>query len=328
MKFTKAKRSACKIKLSVAGPSGSGKTYSSLLMAQGLVNDWSKIGVVDTENSSASLYSHLGDFDVLSLSAPFTPEKYVQAIKVAEQSGYQCVIIDSLSHCWEGEGGILQTHAHMAGNSFTNWSKLTPMYNRLLQAIQQCSIHVIVTLRSKQEYAVNTVNGKSVPEKLGLKPIARDGIDYEFSIAFDLNQYHQASVSKDRTGLFKNEVGLKLDQTIGRKIKVWCMIDDQPSTTSMKVVGEDAEEILSDIDPPVSDAEVDSVIEHILATTREIIDPIARLILDAESIEELQKIYENTPEIQDAQIYRRLCTRRKQELLTSKISLNGVSSKH
>ena len=128
----KAQRQNAKMKLALQGPSGSGKTYSALQIASGMTS-WDKICVIDTENHSADLYSHLGPYNVLTLSKPFTPEKYVEAITECENMKMDVIIIDSLSHEWDGDGGILETHSNMPGNSFTNWSKLTPRHNACVQ---------------------------------------------------------------------------------------------------------------------------------------------------------------------------------------------------
>lgn len=221
MKITTAQRKRAKIRLSIQGPSGSGKTFSSLLIAKGLVGDWSKICVIDTENHSADLYSHLGNYNVLTLGKPFTPEAYNQAIDLCEKSGIQAIIIDSLSHEWEGEGGILDIHSSMVGNSFTNWSKVTPRHNALVQRILQSDCHVIATFRTKQDYVLSDKNGKMVPEKVGLKSVTKDGMDYEFTTVFDLDIHHNANCTKDRTGLFAN-VPHKLNVETGTKILNWC----------------------------------------------------------------------------------------------------------
>jgi hypothetical protein len=120
MKFAKATRKKCKMKLSLQGPSGSGKTYSALLLAKGITGNLSKVAVIDTENGSSNLYAKLGAYSVLNLEAPFTPEKYIEAIKCAKEQGFECVIIDSLSHEWFGTGGILEIHSNMpnVGNYF------------------------------------------------------------------------------------------------------------------------------------------------------------------------------------------------------------------
>ena len=221
MKITTAQRKRAKIRLSIQGPSGSGKTFSSLLIAKGLVSDWSKICVIDTENHSADLYSHLGDYNVLTLGKPFTPEAYIQAIELCETSGMKAIIIDSLSHEWEGEGGILDIHSSMVGNSFTNWSKVTPRHNALVQRILQSDCHVIATFRTKQDYVLSDKNGKMVPEKVGLKSVTKDGMDYEFTTVFDLDIHHNATCTKDRTSMF-GQIPIKLTESTGKSILQWC----------------------------------------------------------------------------------------------------------
>src|SRR4051812_17444901 len=133
LQLQQASRKHAKIKMALQGPSGSDKTYGALLTAFGLCNDWSKIAVIDTENHSSELYAHLGKYQVLHLDAPFTPERYVEAIKVCEKAGIDVIICDSISHEWFGTGGILESHALLTGNSFTNWAKLTPRPNSFVQ---------------------------------------------------------------------------------------------------------------------------------------------------------------------------------------------------
>lgn len=214
-------RKHAKIKCALQGPSGSGKTMSALLIAFGLCGDWEKITIIDTENSSSDLYAHMGSYNVLPLLPPFTPEKYIQAIKECEKDA-EVIIVDSLSHEWEGSGGVLDTHSQMVGNSFTNWSKLTPRHNFFLQAIIQSPCHLIGTLRSKQDYVLNEKNGKMVPEKVGLKGIQREGMDYEFTLVFDLDIKHQATASKDRTELFIDKPSFVISEQTGKTILDWC----------------------------------------------------------------------------------------------------------
>jgi len=223
MNLRKSNRSQARIRIGVQGPSGSGKTYSSLLLAFGLCNDWSKIAVIDTENQSADLYSHLGEYNVVTLKPPYSPERYIEAIQLCENNEIEVIIIDSLSHEWEGEGGILEIHSLMSGNSFTNWSKLTPRHNALIQRILSSSSHVISTVRSKQDYVITDKSGKSVPEKVGLKGVQRDGLEYDFTIMLELDIYHNAQVSKDRTQLFKVNSPFKIDQNTGVLIAEWCV---------------------------------------------------------------------------------------------------------
>ena len=223
MELLKAERKQAVIKMGLQGPSGSGKTYSALLLAYGLVKDWDKVAVIDSENHSADLYAHLGDYNVLNIGPPFSPAKYIEAISICEAAGMEVVIIDSISHEWDGAGGILDIHSGMMGNSFTNWSKVTPMHNGFVNKILQSPAHIIATIRSKQDYILSERNGKMVPEKVGLKGVTREGMDYEFTIVLDLDLKHQATASKDRTGLFMDKPQAIITEGTGMIIKEWCM---------------------------------------------------------------------------------------------------------
>jgi hypothetical protein len=222
MELQIAKRKQAKIRLGIQGCSGSGKTYSALLIAFGLCGDWNRIAVLDTENYSASLYAHLGAFQIVNIPAPFPPEKYIEAIRLCESAGIEVIIVDSISHEWEGAGGILEIHSNMQGNSFTNWSKLTPRHNAFVQAILQSPCHIIGAIRTKQEYVLSEKNGKQVPEKVGLKGVTREGMDYEFTIMLDINIKHFASASKDRTGLFMDKPEFRITSATGEQILAWC----------------------------------------------------------------------------------------------------------
>ncbi|WP_312208358.1 ATP-binding protein [Empedobacter sp.] len=220
MQLRKSERKKAKIKMALQGSSGSGKTYSSLLLAQGITNkDFSKIAIIDTENGSADLYAHLGDYNVLALQPPYTPEKYIEAIELCEKEGMEVIIIDSISHAWDE---LLDFHSKLAGNSFANWAKVTPRQKAFTDKILQCKAHVIATMRTKQDYVLNQKDGKYVPEKVGLKAVQRDGLDYEFTLVFDIDIKHFAVSSKDRTGLFMGRPEFIINSGTGRRILEWC----------------------------------------------------------------------------------------------------------
>jgi hypothetical protein len=219
MQLRKSNRSQAKIRIALQGASGSGKTYSSLLLGYGLCQNWDKIAVIDTENQSADLYSHLGQYNVLTLLPPYSPERYIEAINTCEASGMEVIIIDSLSFEWEY---LVDYHANLAGNSFQNWGKITPRHNALVQKILHSAAHIIVTVRSKQDYVITEKNGKQVPEKVGLKAVQRDGLEYDFTIVFELDINHQAVCSKDRTQLFAQKIPFKIEVNTGLKIREWC----------------------------------------------------------------------------------------------------------
>lgn len=212
--FRKAVMQESKLRLAIAGPSGSGKTYSSLAIATGLGGP---IAVVDTEHGSASKYASLFQFDVLELHAPYHPDKYMEAIREASSAGYRVIILDSMSHAWNGEGGLLElveqaTKRQKTPNSYTAWHDVTPIQNRLIETIVSAGIHIIATMRSKQEYVQEKDNnGRSVIRKVGMAPIQRDGFEYEFDVFFDLDTDNNAVVSKTRcpalTGTVINKPG-------------------------------------------------------------------------------------------------------------------------
>lgn len=229
-----AVRSMAYIKMLVSSPSGGGKTLSSLLMAYGLVKDWSKILIIDTENRSGSLYVgteiddlKIGQYQTIVLSAPYTVERYNRAISMAEKAGIECLIIDSLSHAWTAEGGLLDLHtkitaASRTGNSYTAWKDVTPLHAKLIEKIMNCNMHVILTARSKTEYVLNQTDKGMTPKKVGMGIVFRDGLEYDTSIAFELDQAsHVANVTKDRTGIFRDTPYLKISSDVGEQIKKW-----------------------------------------------------------------------------------------------------------
>lgn len=223
MELKKAQRKKVKMRLGISAISGGGKTYSALLLAKGLVGDWDKIAIIDTENESASLYAHLGDYSTLTLMAPFTPERYIEAIKYCETAGIECIIIDSITHEWDGKGGILEIHNSMTGNSFTNWASITPRHNKFIEAILQSKCHIITTVRRKTEYDMSKDgNGKTKVEKSGLKEVTREGFEYELTVNFTLDEKHNCTASKDRTGLFMDAPIFIINEGTGEAIMRWC----------------------------------------------------------------------------------------------------------
>ncbi len=218
--FHKAERKRGKLRLAIVGPAGSGKTYSALLIAFGIGG---KVAFIDTERGSGELYDHLGDYDACTLEAPFEPKKYVAAIKAAEVAGYDTIIIDSLTHAWAGTGGLLDRHGMIAdksGNSWAAWRMVTPQHNELVDALLQSSCHIIATMRSKMEYTQVEEGGKKSVKKLGMSPIQRDGMEYEFTVFMDIDQNHIASSTKDRTTLFDGQYFKPSKQT-GKLLVDW-----------------------------------------------------------------------------------------------------------
>ncbi|NCC05213.1 MAG: ATP-binding protein [Proteobacteria bacterium] len=219
--FRPAKRSSAKLRLALCGPSGSGKTYSALRIAKGLGG---RIALIDTERGSGELYAGLCAYDVAQLTPPYTPARYIEAIHAAEKAGYDIVIIDSLSHAWSGPGGVLEMQDQAAKalkNSFAAWREVTPEHNRLVDTLLQTSLNVIVTMRTKTAYEVQQDGGKTKVVKVGLAPVQREGLEYEFTVVLDLSiDGHVASSTKDRTGLFDGQHFVP-DEDVGVRLGRW-----------------------------------------------------------------------------------------------------------
>lgn len=223
MQLQQTKRHNVKLRLGISGASGFGKTYSALQLAYGMTGDWSKIAVIDTENSSASLYSDVGNFNVLNLSAPYSPERYIEAIDLCEKSNMEVVIIDSITHEWQGEGGCLQIH-ELLGGRFQDWASVKPRHQKFIDAILQSKCHIITTTRRKTDYSLDVgSNGKSKVVKHGTKEITSEGFEYELSVNFELiNENHLCKVSKDRTNLFSGKPEFIINSDTGKMLKAWC----------------------------------------------------------------------------------------------------------
>jgi hypothetical protein len=224
MKLQQAQRNQVKLRLGLSGASGFGKSYSALLLAYGITEDWTKIAIIDTENNSASLYAHLGDFNVLQLNEPYSPERYIEAIRTCEKASIEVIIIDSITHEWQGKGGCLQLHEQLGGR-FQDWAKISPRHQAFIDAILQSSCHIITTTRRKIDYSLDSdQNGRTKVVKHGTKEITRDGYEYELTVNFELiNDQHLAVASKDRTGLFMNKPEFVISKGTGKMLKEWCM---------------------------------------------------------------------------------------------------------
>ena len=221
--FRKAKRQNLNLKLILAGPSGSGKTYSALQLFKGFdgTKDWAdKTVLIDTEDS-ADVYDRLGEFTVMDFKGPFDPRRLEKAIDLCIENEFKYIIIDSLTKFWDGPGGALDMQAKLGGR-YQDWQKVTPIWDSMLQKIVHAPVHLIATLRKKQDYAMDDSSGKVKVQKVGLKSIIRDGAEYEVSAALDINMNHAAEVNKDRTGVFEGVCPVVLTPEHGEMLNKWC----------------------------------------------------------------------------------------------------------
>lgn len=220
--FRKAERKKARLRLGICGPAGSGKTFSALLIAAGIGG---RTVVIDTENGSGDLYADKFEYDIATLVPPYTPDRYINLIHEAEKAGYDVVILDSISHAWAGEGGLLDEHdkvakASKSGNRFVAWREITPKHNAFIEAMLSSPCHIIATMRSKTEWVIDEDN-KGRPRKVGMAPVQREGMDYEFTTVFDLTVDHLAKASKDRTSLFDGVAPFVPDEKTGEKFIEW-----------------------------------------------------------------------------------------------------------
>lgn len=230
LQFEKATKTKARARIALIGPSGAGKTYSALAIAQGLGE---KIAVIDTEHGSSQKYADQRfSFDVVTLKGDYNPNRYIEALRLAAASGYDVIIVDSLTHAWNAPGGVLEivdnAAAKARGNTYAGWRVGTPAYQALVEEILQSPCHVIATMRAKQDYVVEQVNGKSVPKKIGLAPQMRDGIEYEFDIAGDIDLDHNLSISKSRASHLADRVVPKPGVELGKEIAAWLSEGAEP----------------------------------------------------------------------------------------------------
>jgi nucleoside-triphosphatase THEP1 len=230
--FKRATKAAAKLRLGLVGPAGSGKTMTALRVAAGLGG---RIAVIDTERGSASLYA--GErgiaFDVIELDS-YEVERFIDGIRDAVDGGYSVLVIDSLSHAWAGKGGILEFvdkagKRNQGGGNFGAWRDATPRHNALVDAILGAPIHIIVTLRSKVEYVVENVGGRNQVRKVGLQPVQRDGLEYEFTVVGDVTQEHDLVVTKTRAAFLKDAVIREAGEDLGKHLAAWLSDGVEPA---------------------------------------------------------------------------------------------------
>lgn len=234
--FRKATREQAKLRAAFIGPAGAGKTYTALAVGTNLVPG-GRVAVIDTECGSAELYAGTFDFDTLSLTK-HSPLDYVDAIEAAEAEGYDVVIVDSLSHAWIGKDGALEQVDKAAdrdprGNSFTAWRNVTPKHTKLIDKMISCKTHLIVTIRAKTEFVQekNEKTGKTEIRKIGLAPIQRDGLEYEFGLVGDIDLSNQLKISKTRLDgvIAPGDIFEKPGKALAQKIYGWLMSGAAPS---------------------------------------------------------------------------------------------------
>lgn len=258
MAFVKAKKEKIWTKVLLGGSSGSGKTYSALRLATGLARKCgSEIAAIDTEAGRIRYYANEFDFSDMQLTEPFTPEKYISAIEDAVNSGFKVLIIDSISHEWNY---CVDIHDKMPGNSWTNWSKVTPRHDAFMEKILQAPIHIIATVRGKDEYVLEEKNGKQTPKKVGLGFKQRDGVEYNYTATFNIAQdTHIAEATKDNTHIFEGRYEV-LTEKDGEALYDWANAGEEFALNIPKAQSDIialATELGGSKDPEVKKATID-----------------------------------------------------------------------
>jgi hypothetical protein len=273
LQFQKATKRTARARVALIGPAGSGKTYTSLAIATQLGK---RVALIDTEHGSASKYAGIFEFDVLE-PPDYAPATYVQAIEAAEEAGFDVVVIDSLSHAWMGRGGALEQVDNAAkksrsGNSFNAWREITPQHNALVEAMLACKAHLFVTMRTKTEYVIEeNEQGKKAPRKIGLAPVQRDGLEYEFDVTADLDLDNHLVVGKTRCPALKGRIFHQAGADVAGLLTEWLTDGAPPALSAI-------EEFFGAFRGCSSLAEADDIIARIAQRKAEFSEPeLARI---------------------------------------------------
>lgn len=282
MKFQKATKKKARLRMAIVGPAGSGKTYTALAIATAMGG---KTAVIDTEHGSASKYANLFPFDTLELTT-FAPATYVQAIQAAEAEGYDNIVVDSLSHAWMGKGGALEmvdkaARTSKGGNSFSAWGDVTPEQNKMIEAMLACRANLFATMRSKQDYVQEKDDrtGKTIIRKVGMAPVQRDGVEYEFDVIGDLTIANDMTITKTRCPALAGQVFSKPGADVAELLRAWLsdgedvaapkLTDDLPS--ALRLTDDEVATLQEWIDSTATD--VVAFLRHFKAASLDTLKP-------------------------------------------------------
>ena len=283
IQIRKAERKQSKLRIGLSSPSGAGKTYSALLLAKGLCGSWDKVGMIDTETGRGDFYSDLGGYVIATMEAPFTPEKYIEYINALIASGVEVLIVDSISHEWEGKGGCLEINERLAqakykGNTWSAWNETTHRHQKFIDAIIQAPVHVITTVRNKVDTVMT--DDKKV-KKVGTKEITREGFEYELTVNFALDRdTHTAIASKDNTRLFDSRDPFVITEGTGKDLAEWVMGGSVDTTAEEKAaarlaigelltgLGKDENWLMQQVGRPISSLSIDGLNKVIVQLTQ------------------------------------------------------------
>lgn len=257
--FQKAKKEKIYVKALLFGSSGSGKTYSALRLATGIYKNCGGTGiaVIDTEAGRSKYYANEFDFDVLELSEPYTPEKFIDAIQAAINGGYKVLVIDSTSHEWQYL--TAQANAQSTKNPYAAWGKLKPRHRVFMEKLLFSPIHIVSTGRGKDEYTMDDSDGKKSLKKVGVGVQQDKDAEYDYTVAFNIMQdTHMAEATKDNTHLFEGNIRI-LTEEDGEKLFNWANSGDGESDRYTNTATS------ADLTASLAEDDVDDLIQQITA---------------------------------------------------------------
>lgn len=305
LQIKKAVREQIYTKIALMAPSGGGKTYSSLRLATGMAREIeketgkkAKILMGNTEESRGYYYADEFDYDIVDIDAPHNPEKYVELINLAVENEYDILIIDSSSHEWEGKGGCLDIQ-QQAGGTYQAWSRITPRHQKFIEAISNSPIHIIATMRGKDQYEMvkDEKTGKSAVQKLGVGAKQRDGFEYEFTCTFLIDQKtNAAETQKDNTHIFEGQGSTILTEKHGEEIIKWANSGEK-RTTKKPVIKQATPETVEELQKAI----ITKATELGGSSNKELLDTFQAILgtknpNSCKDKEKLQKLYEKLGE--------------------------------
>lgn len=227
--FTQAVRENVSLLIALAGPSGSGKTMSALRLAQG-ISPAGRIAFIDTEAGRGKHYADRFNFLHADMRAPFRPERFIEGIRAAEASGAEVVIIDSFSHEYDGEGGVLDWASEIeAGGTKPpgNWKIPKLAHKKMMNALLQCRAQIILCLRADEKIEIVREGGRTQVRPLGWMPICEKRMMYEMTASFTLTadnpgkpNYRLPHKCQEQHRAFFPE-GQFIDENAGRALAAW-----------------------------------------------------------------------------------------------------------
>lgn len=251
--FRPASRENVGLLIALAGASGSGKTFSALRLAKGLAGG-AKIAFIDTEARRALHYADRFDFLHADMRPPFRPARFIEAIRAAEDAGAAVVIVDSMSHEYDGEGGIIDWADELAANGVKspgNWKDPKLAHKKLMNALLQMRAHLIFCLRADEKIEIIREGGKTQVRPLGWMPICEKRFMFEMTASFTLTpdrpgfpQYGLPhKVQEQHRGMFPDSRAI--GEEAGEALRAWAAGGSAPAPADKIAAGVDA--MLSEI---------------------------------------------------------------------------------